>query len=307
MVGRPCVFEYKNEDGQSSPCVSGQVYDSKLGMNRDCPACLGTGLKDRITPLGQMILNPDSDFNKGDANLGQKAMYYVSPDPVALEFVRDGIVQDFEAARKILHQQTSNSVVKGTENLTATGMSIDTKAMFAFVKTPSDQMFYVWDFLLDAIGYQRYGQDTVDAILVSPISFDYNTDTDYLLQIAGAQKAGLPPFVIHAIIFRYLQTLYYNERERAAVFSLIISTDRLLTITQQDIMLKFTRQLCEAWEIVLHDSAINLVGVLVEQNPAYFEQDFAVQQQQLIELAKSVAENSAPAPEQDVVQLALNA
>lgn len=287
MVGRPCTFEYENTDGQRSACTQGSVYNSTTGQNMQCPHCKGTGQQDRISPFGVLLLNPDSEFNKGDASLGQKAMYYVSPDPVALEFVRDCIAKDFGDARKMLHQQTSNSVVKGTENLTATGMSLDTKSMFAFVKTPSDQIFEIYEFCLDGIGMMRYGSDYVKAVLVNPSTFDYNTEADYLYQIGEAQKAGLAPSLIHSITFRYLQTLYYNERERAAVFTLMINTDRVFTLSQDDIMLKFNRGLVQDWEVIIHDSAIGLISELMVENATFFEQDFSKQQQDLIALAKT--------------------
>lgn len=292
MVGRPCNFEKTWENGEITSCSQGKLYNPTSMATMECPGCHGTGQKDRVSPFGVLLLNPDSEFNKGDASLGQKAMYYVAPDPESLRFVQECISKDFEDARKILHQQTSNSMIKGTENLTATGMSLDTKAMFAFVKTPSDQMFTLWEFILDAIGWMRYGDQYVKAILTPPVTFDYNTDQDYLLQIGAAQKAGLPPWLIHSIIFRYLQTLYYNEVDRAAVFSLIINTDRLLALSQQDIMLKFSRGLCQDWEIVIHDSAINLISELITANENFLSLDFKVQQDQLIAQAKTKAKTA---------------
>lgn len=306
MIGRPCDFEYENEDGQKSSCEDGHVYNTATGKNMTCPGCLGTGQKDRVSPFGVLLMNPGDEFNKGDAAAGRQAMYYVSPDPAALEFVREGIELDIEGAKKILHQQTSNSIVKGTENLTATGMSLDTKAMFAFVKTPSDQMFYLWEFILDATGWMRYGNDYVKAILIKPVSFDYNTDQDYLYQIGEAQKAGLPPFVIHSIIFRYLQTLYYNEKDRAIVFSLIINTDRLLTLSQDDIKMKFRMGLCYDWETILHDSSINLISELMAADEKFIEMDFLDQQKLLIEKSKARVPVQQT-PSQSAVQNALGA
>lgn len=305
MLGRPCTFEYKNEDGQYSKCMSGDIYNTSTGTTFKCPACHGSGQLDRLTPFGVMYINPDSEFNQGDKTTGQNAMYYVSADPEGLRFYKECIREDFDDARKILHQMTSNSQVKGSENLTATGMVLDNKAMFAFVKTPSDQMFAIWEFILDAIGWMRYGEDYVKAILISPDTFDYNTDQDYLIKIAEAQKAGLPPFVIHSIIFRYLQTLYYNEKDRAAVFSLIINTDRLLTLSQNDIMLKFTRGLAKDWEVVLHDSAINLISELMVEDEAFLELAFVDQQKKLIEKAQSKTVSQAVPAQQAAVLRAL--
>lgn len=304
MIGRVCLFEHKDKHGVISQCQGGVVHDSWIGKNIECPGCHGSGLKDRMSPLGQMLINPDSDFNKGENP--KDALYFVEPGTGALEFVKTCITQDFEDAKKILHQQTSNSVVKGTENLTATGMTLDTKAMYAFVKTPSDQSFAIWEFILDAIGWMRYGEDYQKAVVVTPATFDYLTDEDYLVQIANAQKAGLPPFVIQSILTRYLQTLYYNEKERAAEFELILNTDRILVLTHDDIMLEYSRRLIHDWEITLHNSAKSLIGELLAENKEFYEQDFEVQKEQLIQKAKeSTPVADVVTLQQNAVQLAL--
>lgn len=287
MMGRPCDMEYKNEDGQISTCSNGEIWDSALSAMRTCPRCHGNGQVLNLGPFGGMLIPATDELNNANKITAQSAMHWVSPPTEALEFVRDCIAQDFQNAKNILHQQTSNTVVKGTENLTATGQVLDNKSMFAFVKTPSDQMFSIWEFILDAIGFMRYGPDYVKAILISPDTFDYLTDSDYVSKISEAQKAGLPPWVMHSLIFKYLSTLYYNEKERAAVFTLIINTDRIMTLSHGDMMIEVARGLVQPWEATIHVSAINLVAELVIANPNYLEQDLKAQQDQLIALAKT--------------------
>ncbi len=101
--------------------------------------------------------------------------------------------------------------------------------------------------------------------------------------------AKQPPFVIQSIIYKYLQTLYYPDVQGQQIFNLISQADRLLTMTLDEINLKLSKGLVDKWEVVLHDSAINLVNALMMENPAFFEQDFDTQLAQLIERAKNIA------------------
>lgn len=286
MVGSQCDYTEVGDDGVQLACYNGSVQGGIT--KKQCPSCHGSGLKDRVSPMGVLLLSKEDWSGSGDKAFADRAMYYVSPDVSALEFVSEKIDKDIDVSRKILHLHTSNSNVKGSDDMTATGMGIDLKAMYAFIKPISDQMFDVFMFCIDAIGWMRYGEAYKAPTLAYPVTFDYNTESDYMTQISEAQKAGLPPFVIHSNIYKYLNTLYYNEKKTAEVFTLIVHSDRLLSLSQDDINLKLTRGLVEKWEAVLHDSAITFVSELETEDPKFFEKDFADQKAALIEKAKSV-------------------
>ena len=96
---------------------------------------------------------------------------------------------------------------------------------------------------------------------------------------------------LQSIIYKYLQTLYYPDVQGQQIFNLISQADRLLTMTLDEINLKLSKGLVDKWEVVLHDSAINLVNTLMMENPAFFEQDFETQLAQLVERAKNIAAN----------------
>lgn len=287
MIGDNC--EWKDEDGNI--CCDGSITnkDNKVSA---CPSCHGTGLKSRISPLGTLLLKPKNRLEDGDSTFTQKPLEYVSPEVTTLEFLENKIAKDEEKARKILHLQTSNSIVKGTENLTATGMTLDTKALYAFVKTVSDQTFHIWEFIVDAIGFMRYGEAYNKPKFTYPTTFDFVTEADIIAQLKAAVEGGLPPFVIHSIIYRYLQTLYFNDQMTASIFNLIVRTDRLLTLSNEEVALKVSRGTVHDWEEILHTSAINFVNELIDENPKFLEQDIATQKQQLIDKAKAVPCNS---------------
>lgn len=287
MIGDVC--EWKDKDG--NVCCDGQI---PLDNNKfyACPSCNGAGLKSRISPLGTMLLKPKTRLEDGDSTFTQKPLEYISPDVTTLKFLEDKIAKDELKARSILHLQTSNSVIKGTENLTATGMTLDMKALYAFVKTISDQTFYIWEFISDAIGYMRYGEDFKKPKFTYPTTFDFVTEADIIAQLKAAVEGGLPPFVIYSIIYRYLQTLYFNDDVTAKIFNLIVRTDRLLTLSNEAIALKMARGTVHDWEEILHTSAINFVNELIDENPKFLEQEITAQKEQLITKAKSVPCNS---------------
>ncbi len=309
MVGNTC--EHKLDlDGQTKCCDGrGWFDDYEHNTQIKCPSCGGSGLKDRISPLGVMLLNPPKEpfDQKGESSTTQPAMYYVSPDVAVPTFVREEIERFFVRARQILHLRESSTQVKGSDT-TATGMVIDEKALYSFIKPISDQIFTIYRFILDWTSLERYGEKK-EYTLIPPITFDFKTEYDYLMEISEAIKNGLPPFVVHTIVFKYLKTMFYNQLETAAAFNLITSTDRLLTMDDDEVALKVSKGLILPYEVILHDSAVTFIMQLLQDNPSYLNQELATQQQQLIDVAKAKAvegQTALPTSPQNIVQSILN-
>lgn len=285
MYGDVCEFEYIDRNGERSLCSSGWVYDSNLQNQTTCPSCNGSGLKSRVSPLGVMLLKPRTSTSEGDSGLGQAPMQYIEPTMATPEFLMKKIDNDEYKARKILHLHTSTSAVKGGETL-ATDMMLDLKALYAFVKPISDQIFSIWEFIANQIGYQRYGSSFESPSFTYPISFDFNTEKDYTYQISQAISSGMPPFVLQSILWKYLQTIYYNEKKTTSIFNLIYNADRLLPFTNEEIALKQGRGNVDKWEVILHDSALSFVDELIIEVESFLELPFQEQKEMLIEKAK---------------------
>ena len=295
MYGDDCEYEYTDELGQKSSCQSGYVWNSKLEHSIICPNCSGTGLRSRINPFGVMLIRTGNGTSPSDKDVPQQPMTFVEPSIETPKFLM-GLIADYTSkARAILHLNTTSTQVQGGVNMfnpadtTATGMAMDTKAKDAFVKPQSDQIFECWEFIIDEIGNQRYADKYKKPILRFPSTFDFYSEQDYMNNIANAVKAQLPPMVIQTILFRYLQSVFYNETSTINVFNLIYNTDRIIVMSQADIANKFNRGLIDKWEVVLHDSAITLVRELM-LDKKFFEKDFKDQQAELIELAKTRAD-----------------
>lgn len=290
MYGDICEFEYIDRNGERSICSNGVVYDSAFQKQITCSSCNGSGLKSRVSPLGVMLLKPKTNTSEGDSGLAQNPIQYVEPTMNTPEFLMKKIDNDELKARKILHLHTSTSNVTGGESL-ATDMMLDLKALYAFIKPISDQIFSLWEYVANRIGYQRYKDKFISPVFVYPISFDFNTEKDYTSQISEAIKAGLPPFILQTILWKYLNAIYYNEKTTSQIFNLIYNTDRLLPFTNDDIIMKQAKGFVQKWEVILHDSALTFVDELMNENPDFFSLPFDEQKLMLIEKAKNVVNN----------------
>lgn len=302
MDGRPCLFEYKDKEEQVSVCGGrGIVYDSVLGREITCPNCHGLGMVDRFSPARDYIVNTGDKLDPEKRTSG-KPFYYESPDPAILEYLENAISKNDAKARKFLHLHTSNSQVKGTEDMSVTGMSLDNKAMYAFIKPISDQMFELWGFIIDAIGWMRYGKAYNKPAIKKPFSFDFKTEYDYINEISAAAAAGLPPVMIHTIIINYLKSHFYSESMTSKAFDLIIEADRLIGLSNDEIAFEMNKGLVAGWEKIIHTSGITLIHNLVSKNGGFLDQDITKQVEQLIEAAKAIETANKPAtPTQSIV------
>lgn len=283
MFGSPC--EFRDTDG--GICQEGTITFE--GNIKTCPSCNGIGLKSRISPLGTLLLNPTSKFVVGEEKSTQDPLKYVSPEVHTLEFLDKKIAQDSDKARKILHLQTSNSEVKGTENLTATGMSLDNKAMYSFVKPISDQIFKLYEFCLVSIGKQRYGEDFEGVSITYPKTFDFKSSEDYLIDIGNTIKNNLPPAFVQLLLKQYIDSYYGDNQKSTGIFKLVMNADRLLGMSQDEINMKLARGTIAKWEDILHSSALSFITEAIFDDENFMEKDLEVQ----IEVLKTKAQDKA--------------
>lgn len=286
MIGDDCSYEESDASGNVYRCIGGDIQlpitsDSTHQQTRKCPRCHGSGIGARITQLGVLFLRKDDWQGQGDNP--RNALYFVEPSTDGLKFTQEFVEMNTQKARKILHLQDSNTEIKGNE--TATFAAIDMKAMYAFIKPISDQNFDIYEFLIDATGWQRYGNRYKKPTLTRPDTFDYNTEADYINRIVEVQKAGIPS-VTYTMIYSYLSSLKYNQKESASMLTLLASTDRLLALSQNEISIKLSKGQAESWESVLHDSGIVFIMELVQADEKFFEKELEEQQTMLIEKAK---------------------
>lgn len=295
MLGDICQFE----DQYGHKCEGGYIKgyadqnDPNSYFNKSCPSCHGSGLISRLGPLETMLIRPEvrGQNDSESRSMSQKPLEYVSPEVTSLEFLMQKINEDLEKARQILHLTTSNSNVKGSEDLTATGKVLDQKALFAFVLPIAGRAFSNFEYVINIIGLMRYGSNFVAPTIKPPQTFDIGTEQDILNTIARMIDAGVPGVLIQAEIFNYLKSVFYTDSKTSSIYSLMVSTDRLLVMSADDIAFRHAKGLADSWEVILHDSFLSIVDNLIKANPDFLSLDVLEQQRQVIEKAKEIAES----------------
>lgn len=289
MFGSQC--EFKDSDGFA--CEGGNIINN--GHLKACPSCNGIGLKSRISPLGTLLLNPSTKFAIGEEKSTQDPLKYISPEVHTLEFLDKKINNDTESARKILHLQTSNSNVKGSQDQTATGMAIDVKSMYAFIKPISDQMFQLYEFCLNAIGEQRYGEKFNAPELTYPKTFDFKSSEDYLMDVGNAIKNNLPPSFTQLLLMQYINSYYGDNQKSTGVFKLVMAADRLFGLSQDEINMKLARGTVEKWEDILHTSILNFINDSIIEDAKFSDKPIDAQVVLVQDKAKAIADNISSA------------
>lgn len=325
MYGDLCEFQGQDGEGQLVACKDGNLVNGAgIPINKTCSQCNGTGLKSRISPFGVMLLKPPMRDEENEGKLTNKPMEWISPEVTTLDFLLKKIGLDYQKAKAILHlDYNTNTVNPGNTDATkvsqetATQAASGQKALYAFVKSVSDQTFDIYQFILDAIGWMRYGSGYQRAVVKYPTTFDFLNTMDYIGQIGFAVSQKVPSIILYQLIYNYLQSVYNDDKDTASAFKLIVETDRLLTLTQPEVEVKQSKGTIEKWEEILHTSAPYFVQELIKSfNPTckaeagecvdtFFTQDLETQKKQLIKLAQDRAkeiEAAQPKPQEGLIR-----
>lgn len=282
-LGNDCQFQDEN----FNKCRDGLVLNKDgVGFYR-CTECHGTGMAQRTSPLNTLLVRGKSSLDDGDNIKPVDALAYISPSTETPVFLRNEIQQGIMNAMSILHLKTTNTIVQPTAaDTTATGMVMDEKGKYAFIKSVVDQVFEIYEFGMKCIGSMRYGKDFTSPTVQRPISYDFNTEGDYLQAISAAQAAGAPPVVIASYVYKYMKAIFYDNPKTARAYDLVIAADRLFTMSKADILAEIPRNLVQPWEVVLHDSAMTFIAKLQRENEKFLDQEMPVMIDQLVALAK---------------------
>jgi hypothetical protein len=261
-LGEICEFI----DREGNKCQDGQIFDPINGGYRTCGSCNGSGVKSRFSPTGMLLIKPKTALSEGDSALSGEYLKFVSPPMDTLNFLRTEIEQQMAKARRILHLPSSDETGTIGEASTATGSLNKLRALYAFIKPISDQLFNLYEFCLVTMGKMRYGQFFGGVNLVYPTSFDISTPSDYLAVISEGVKAGVPPSITFSNVYNYIKAIHYTDEETSAVYDLILNADELLLMNSADIALRVANGTIEKYQDVIHHSAPQLIMELIRNH-----------------------------------------
>jgi hypothetical protein len=295
-LGEICDFT----DREGNKCQDGQIFDPVNGGFRTCGSCSGSGVRSRFSPTGVMLIKPKTSLSDGDTLSGEY-LKFVSPPLDTLNFLRSEIDTQLKKSRQILHLPSSDESGTVGEASTATGSLNKMRALYAFIKPISDQLFGLYEFMLITIGRMRYGEYFGGVNLIYPTTFDISTPSDYLAIIAEGIKAGVPPAVTYSNVYNYIKAIHFTDEETSAIYDLIVNADELLLMSSADIFARLNNGTVEKWQDVLHHSAPQLIMELIrsylptDEAPRFVDLPMGEQVAQLRALSASkVAEQLDP-------------
>ena len=299
MLGNECQFS-TSKYGETVVCQDGWLnYYSDGQQNKvECENCHGSGLANRTSPHGTILVNPKT-FNGGDEVKAADVVRFVEPTVTTLEFLKGEISDNTMEARRTLFLPTNNITTEG-QKMTATENVRDEKAMEAFLQGVSNQDFDIYAFLLDGISWFRYGEPSMST-LTEPQTFDFTTEIDFIRQIGIMHEQGIDPAVIQMKTIQYMKTIYDTAEQRTDRVLLWVHADRLIGTTSDTISLKVARKSVATWEEYLHFSPFSLMDELQDSNPNFFDQELSDQVKQVKDLAKTKTAEIQTTSRQDLV------
>lgn len=285
MIGDPCEAKMEVE-GESLMCDGGYFHFAG-GRKYTCETCHGTGLKDRITPTGVMLIKPKLSTEDGDGIKPSEALFYAGPNPDLFTKLRQEIDYNFVKSYNLLHLKRDNSKIQGGEPVTATEIGNENKALIAAIETNKNQLFELLRFEVDTIGTIRYGENYLAPVIKPPSSVDILTVDEYLQKVSVVTASDQPAIIKQSVIRDAANRVFFKDQDSKKVFEIVSKTDRLMAMTSDEINIKQSKRLIDNWEVVLHDSVMMFIDELVEEDSGYLELPLKDQKAKLVEKAKA--------------------
>lgn len=253
-----------------------------------CPGCQGSGKVGVFGPMSELRIkaaeNDEPQVRASDA------MAYISPSVDIPKFLREEINAFVDKSEDILHLKAEP---RGQGNITATEKNQDAKNCEAFIKPISDQIWYIYGYIIRAMGFMMYDDDIFKSIMPTvnrAERFHLVQAEDLMLQIGEGIKAGLPQIAITKILYDFLRSSDYEETFSAQVFNLLEQADPLLASSKEEVALGLSRGTIEKWEAVLHQKGLYFAMQLFRESDKFFEQPIEKQ----IEAIQNLAKESVP-------------
>lgn len=282
MMATDCDFRDSH-----SYCHKGSLLSLEDGMNLgNCGRCQGTGSLIPVSPLGVYLWQQPSAIDQ--KGFPAKPVEYISPANDPLIFVREQVEIDTQKARAILHLQTSNSDVKGSENMTATGTAIEMTNQYAFIRSESEQIFDLYDWALETIAWQRYGTYDVVPTLVYPQHFDFRTEADIWEEIKSARESEAAPYVISELYYKLFNSRFASDPEAQQKFETLLAADQLFALSDQQIALRKAGNSLENWQLSLHHSGLQFINQLIDNDNQYLKKELKDRVTLLVDFAKNI-------------------
>jgi hypothetical protein len=221
-----------------------------------CTGCHGSGRVSGEGPLGEYLVQADSTIAGTPPLKVSEALAFVGPTIDSPQFLRDEIEYNLTKGRSILHLHSEQPIV-GAEQATATQVGVDVRASQAFIKPIADQTFFLAEFVMDCIGWERYGDQYPGITITRPSSYDVRTEKDLEASYEFAVK-NLPPAMVEEALWKFIKFVNGHEPDALRMYATLAAADTVFAASKSEIQFMLAQQVIEPWEITLHQKGLNI-------------------------------------------------
>ena len=279
-------------------CENGIIkqYNGDSVTTSNCPSCRGTGFLGVVGINSELVINsrPDGGLDNSTAVSAQNAMAYVGPSTEIPKFYRTEIEHEQNKAKEVLHLKAEP---RQSGNITATEKNQDKQNTESFIKPISDQVWEIIGYCVECIGVMKFGKDEYEKLkpkVKAAQSFDLLGPDDYIAEMAEAKKSGAPEVVIQNIVYRYMQAVHHDDTISMKIFQLIEMSDRLLTMSAEQVAIGLSRGIISKWEAVLHNSSTYIVAKTIMDYQQTGRSFWDLSQGEQIDLVQQTAREQVP-------------
>lgn len=285
MVAQKCNYQ---EGG--SMCNAGEIeyFDNDKGQSirKTCSNCQGSGYVGVVGPMSEIRVNVDSQIGEEKSSLSAlNVMTYVAPSVDAPKFIREEVEHHLKMAQQTLHLK---SEPRQSGSITATEKDRDKENTEAFIKPISDQIWRKIEFVVEVIGKMMFAEryDTYKPTIHKAETFDIVSSAELGEMIAEAKKVGMPGFIVQQMAEDYVNLMQTTSAKADQIAKLLVSSDRLLVLSDLEIQARLARNLVERWEVYYHDNQTFIIEAVYADNDDLFDRPMG-EQLQLIQ-AKAI-------------------
>lgn len=273
-----------------SMCEGGKISISNGSemKTHDCPQCRGTGFIGVFGPMSELIINVERGIDQEKTGItAANALQYVGPSTEIPKFLREEVEHSINRAKEVLHLK---SEPRGSGDISATEKNRDKENTEAFIKPISEQLWDIAAMVIECIGIMKYGEsyESMKPVVIPAQSFDLLGPEDYIAEMSEAKKSGAPEVVIQNIVYKYMQVLHHDNTISMRVFQLIEKSDRVITMSNNEVAIAQSRGTVAPWEAVMHQSSTYILHRIIMETPNFWDMEETAQLALIEEKAKSL-------------------
>lgn len=270
------------------------IEDYATGEKHTCHVCKGTGKRMTFSPFRdyEIPLPPNGVSGTDTTQLPTPPFGTETVDSAIFEFLKKDVRELTEDGFAAVNIDITNKV----NGQTATESKIDREEFFSLLKKISDELFYLLQDLIDAIGWMRWGvtYDNNRTIVNPPSEYTIRSAESLTEEFKTATDARLPSPYKKKVLMENIKIRFSSDEKLMRVMDLVSKIDSFIDIDDNTLNLKKSNGLIALWECVLHDRIYTFINDKFNDDPEFLIKDFDVIKKELEDMAKAKALELTP-------------